>query len=114
MRIVFGPVPLEPDTLVIASAARREYLALSRDGTYVHHVRPARLDEPIVGDGLRVADELTCDCNGGRFRGTCYQVMNAELFERGQADAVAIPWLDSRVGLDNPAGAGEAVEAARG
>lgn len=61
-----------------ADPARRTFLALNREGTGYHFVHPAALDDPRVGDGLRRAGELTCECRGGRFRGTCYVVKAAE------------------------------------
>lgn len=111
-RVVDLARPLEPDTLYVASAALRSYLGVSRDGTYVHHVRAARLDDQVVGDGLRHAGELTCDCSGGRFRGSCYWTKRAEALEaRTPEKALTVEepnWFDS------PAGAGESVEAFRG
>lgn len=125
MNIIHLPVPLTSDTLVVSSARLREYLGLSRDGGYLHHVRPARLEEPIVGEGKRNAGALTCDCRGGQVRGFCYWVERAEQFEKSHLfgrPAWARAALDAGVatfdipsaGFDAPAGAGHDVQAERG
>ena len=63
----------------------RSYLGLSRDGTYWHHVRPARMDDPVVGDGLVKAGDLTCDCVAGKFGRACHRVKEARAFEAAAA-----------------------------
>ena len=91
-----------PVVFAFADPARRTWLALSRDGTYWHVVTPARDDDFIVRDGLRRAGELTCSCDGGRYRGTCYVVKAAEAAEAAPRATSAEPtWFDA------PAGAGE-------
>ncbi len=121
-RIVQVSVAIEPDALIVVSRSLRSYLGLSRDGGYLHHIRPARLEEPIVGDGKRAAGALTCDCRGGTVRGTCYWVERAEALEAGDPRPLRRPdWATPRAELeagsatfDAPAGAGEMVEASRG
>jgi hypothetical protein len=118
MNVVHVPIPLDPDTLVVLSATLRQYAGLSRDGGYMHHVRPLRFEEALVGQGIRPAGALTCDCIGGQIRGTCYWVVRAEQFEAtrpverpgwARADLTA-----GSAGFDAPVGAGEMVEASRG
>jgi hypothetical protein len=87
MNIIQVGIPLEPDTLVVLSAELREYVGLSHEGGYLHHVRPLRLEEPIVGEGRRSAGALTCDCRGGQVRGSCYWVTRAESFEASRPHA---------------------------
>lgn len=117
-------LPIKPDTLIVISRELRSYLGLSRDGGYLHHVRPVRLEEPIVADGKRVAGDLTCDCRGGQVRGTCYWVSRCESLEASDPAPFRQPsWHapDPRAALeagsavfDAPAGAGDAQEAYRG
>lgn len=124
MNVYVASLPLRPETLIVISRSLREYVGLSRDGSYVHHVRPARADEPVVVDGLREVGQLTCDCKGGRFHGTCYLVMTAQAIERADASGITRPpelGPDPRAALesgvatfDAPAEAGEMVEASRG
>jgi DNA (cytosine-5)-methyltransferase 1 len=104
-RIVHLAIAFEPDTLVILSASRRTYAALSRDGSYLHVVQPLQV-ELVAEDGtvLQRVGSLTCSCKGGQFRGACYQVARAEAFEAGQG----LPdpaWLAE--GFDAPSGAGD-------
>jgi hypothetical protein len=111
-RIVHVGINFEPDTLVVLSASRRTYAAVSRDQTYLHLIQPVQV-ELIDPDGtvLKRVGQLTCTCAGGQFRGTCYRVAQAEAFEAG----LGLPdpaWLAE--GFDAPVGAGEAVEASRG
>jgi len=111
-RIVHLAIAFEPDDLVIASASRRTYLGLSKDGSYLHCVHPLPVDlVDANGAVIRRVGALTCTCPGGTFRGTCYWVARAEAFEAGQG----LPdpaWLAE--GFDAPAGAGEEVQASRG
>jgi hypothetical protein len=111
-RIVHLAIAFEPDDLVIASASRRTYLAVSRDGSYLHCVHPLPVDL-VDADGtvIRRVGTLTCTCAGGTFRGECYRTKQGAAFEAGQG----LPdpaWLAE--GFDAPVGAGEAVEASRG
>ena len=111
-RLVHLAIPFEPDTLVILSAGRRTYAALSRDGSYLHVVQPVQV-ELVAEDGtvLQRVGQLTCSCKGGEYRGTCWRTKQAAAFEAGQG----LPdpaWLAE--GFDAPVGAGEEVEAARG
>ena len=117
IRIVQVGLHALPDTLFVIDGERRTYLGLSRDGTYWHVVAPAQVDvETEAGEILRPAGELACTCRGGTFHGHCYWLEQAVAHEAGRADqAVAPKWLREPMrGLDNPAGAGESVEAARG
>lgn len=84
--VAYSHVSIEPDTLLVVDAARRSYLGLSRDGKYLHHVRPARKDDPTVGDGLVREGDLTCDCAAGRFgHHECYWTKRAMELEAGLA-----------------------------
>ncbi len=96
-----------PVVFAFADPARRTWLALNRDRTAYHVVTPARPDDFIVRDGLRRAGELTCSCDGGRFRGTCYVVKAAE---EGPWPVEASPIVaDTATWFDGPPG--EAMEA---
>jgi hypothetical protein len=129
--IYVAALPLEPNTLIVVSHRFRSYIGLSRNGLYVHHMRPVREDEALVVDGRREPGALTCDCNGGQFRGTCYWVERAEALEAANPDAfrtrLAAPildrpaWAPARAAIDAgsatfdaPAGAGDLQEAYRG
>jgi len=81
--LVYLSAPAE--TLIVVDATRRSYLGVSRDGSYLHHVRPARKDDPTVGDGLVRESDLTCDCAAGRFgHHDCYWTKAARGYEAGQ------------------------------
>lgn len=111
-----------PRTLWVVSADLRTYLGLSRDGSYLHVIRPARLEDPLVGDGKAVAGELICNCAGASYGRRCYWTQLATALEASHPGFAGgyseepdqdIAWM-REPGLDNPAGAGEAVEAFRG
>ena len=111
-RLVHLAIAFEPDDLVIASASRRTYLGVSKDGSYLHCVHPLPVDL-VDADGtvIRRVGALSCNCKGGTFRGECYRTKQAEAFEAG----LGLPdpaWLAE--GFDAPVGAGEAQEAFRG
>lgn len=74
-----------PVVFAFSDPARRTWLALNRGGDAYHVVTPAGPDDFIVRDGLRRAGELTCSCDGGRFRGTCYVAKAAEALEAAPA-----------------------------
>lgn len=88
---------------ILADRDRRTYLSLNRAGDAYHVVTPIAADDIRVRDGVRLVGQLTCTCEGGRFRGSCYVVRAAESLE-----AAASTWFDA------PAGAGEEVEVLRG
>lgn len=73
--------PITESGLVILDGTRREYLGLSRDGTYWHHVRVARLEDPVVADGTVPVGALTCDCAAGKFGRACYWTKAAQALE---------------------------------
>ena len=99
-----------PVVFAFADPARRTWLALNRDRTAYHFVHPIEADDFRVRDELRRVGELTCECEGGRFRGTCYVVKAAE---EGPWPVEATPTAEP-TWFDAPAGAGEGVEAFRG
>lgn len=74
--------------LVVLDAERRTYMALSRDETYWHLIRPLRADDPAVTaeNATARAGDLTCCCPGGAFRGNCYRLEQARAYELAQAD----------------------------
>jgi hypothetical protein len=67
-----------PVVFAFADPARRTWLALNHEGTAYHWVHPIDAGDMRVRDELRRVGELTCECAGGRFRGTCYVVKAAE------------------------------------
>lgn len=117
-RVAWAPIAVEPETLVILDATRRLYAGLSRDSSYYHVVQPTQF--PLIdlesGEVLRPAGTLACTCRGFTSHGHCYQATAAIAFEGELADQAAMPTMfrEPVMGLDNPAGAGEMVEAARG
>ena len=79
--------------LMIVDAERRVYAAESRDGTYLHVIRPLWSDDPAVtteGSLVR-AGELTCCCAGGTFRNQCYRLDQAREYESAADDWFGIP-----------------------
>lgn len=91
-----------------ADPARRTFLALNRAGDSYHYVSPAEPDDRRVADGLVVAGALVCTCEGGRFRGSCYQVTAAQkLLDTFQA-GTSYPALEERW-FDAPATPAEGV-----
>jgi hypothetical protein len=78
-------VPVTLDGLHVLDYERHTYMALSRDGSYWHLVRPAQEGEYLVGTGRIQIGQLTCSCDSGRTRGTCYQTARAEAFEAWMA-----------------------------
>jgi len=115
-----------PVVFAFADPARRTWLALNRAGDGYHVVTACQPGDFLVRDGLRRVGELTCSCEGGRFRGTCYVVKAAEsgpwpmLPHPALADGELRAAKADREGddmenwFDAPAGAGEEVEAFRG
>lgn len=80
--------------LVVYDRERRLYLALNRAGDAYHVIQPAQAWDPRVGDDLVRVGELVCSCQGGTFRGVCYQTQAAVELESAAADEAAAPsWL---------------------
>lgn len=114
------------DALVIVDALRRVYLGASRDGSYLHVIRPARSTDLRVVEGRAAVGDLICDCIGSSTHGRCYRQIEAVAWEKADHAGLRRPdWLgpppDPRAELeagsatfDAPVGAGEAVEASRG
>jgi hypothetical protein len=123
-RIVHVPIEVPPETLVVLDAPRRLYVGLSRDGSYYHVLQPTQFDlvDHDTDEVLRPAGTLACTCRGFTSHGHCYQATAAIAHEDREAMPAALREANSAevrherltYGLDNPAGAGEAVEAARG
>lgn len=115
IRIVFAPTIEEPETLIVLSAKLRLYAGLSHGGSYYHLIRPLRdEDYRVRHEGGRIG-ALACNCVGFATHGHCYMATAAIAFEGEQAgDPLPAPFRTIVMGLDNPAGAGESVEAARG
>lgn len=91
LRVVsLGIVP-DPATLYVFSAHERSYHGLSSDGTYLHSIRPARIDDPSVADGTTQVGELLCSCAGGRYGKQCYWTKLAIALERGDRGFVMDP-----------------------
>jgi len=90
-RIVALLLEPKPATLYVVSASLRTYLGLSRDGTYLHAIRPARIEDPVVGDGKRIAGELVCSCAGRSFGQRCYWTDLATALENGDRGFVMDP-----------------------
>ena len=81
--------------LVVLEAGRRVYVGLSRDSEYLHVVHPAAVDM-VNADGAVIlsAGQLTCTCKGSAYRGTCYRVAEAVVFEGTHPrPAEDIAWL---------------------
>lgn len=82
------------DQLIVFDRERRLYLGLNRAGDAYHVIQPAQLWDPRVGDGKVLAGELVCTCEGGTFRGVCYQTQRAIELEIAAADQAAAPsWM---------------------
>lgn len=84
-----------------ADPARRTFLALNRMGDSYHYVHPLEAgDRRLDPEGLALTPgALVCECEGGRFRGTCYQVLAAQklldVFQAGGEPAPDVePWFD--------------------
>lgn len=93
-RLVWSPILIPPDALVVLDADRRLYAALSHDESYYHLIRPLRAEDYQVRDGLKHVGELGCDCIGFNTHGHCYQAAAAIAFEGELADQAAGPtWL---------------------
>lgn len=90
----------QPRPWAFADPERRTFVALNSDGTGYHLVHPVAPDDQRVKDGKLTAGLLTCECPGGRYRGSCYQSKKAEeQLRAGGASAVAtVPqterWFD--------------------
>lgn len=94
-RLVWSPILVPADALVVLDADRRLYAGLSRDESYYHLIQPAQFDV-TDGDGniVRPAGMLACTCRGFQAHGHCYQATAAIDFEGEQADQAAAPsWL---------------------
>ena len=117
IRLVVSPVEVPPDTIVAVDLGRRVFLGRSRDGSYLHVIHPRGFEQFGENDEVIGREtDLVCTCAGSFYHGRCYQVARCEAIEAeldAPATAAEIAWFGAP-GLDNPAGAGEAVEAARG
>lgn len=80
-------VPVTDSGLHILDQDRRTFMALSRDESYWHLIRPVRAEDPGVAEGNVREGDLTCSCLGGVYRGDCYRIRQAEAFEREMAEA---------------------------
>jgi hypothetical protein len=111
-----------PVVFAFADPARRTWLALNRAGDAFHIVTPTPDDAQLITDGLRHKGQLSCSCAGGRYRGTCYVTVACEAIEStgpaAQPSGAEVRHERLTEGeptwFDNPAGAGESVEAFRG
>jgi hypothetical protein len=112
-----------PVVFAFADPERRTWLALNRSGDGYHVVVPTPDDAQLITDGLRHKGQLSCSCAGGRYRGSCYVTVACEAIENEARRETAK--VEDRAFLadveadipgwfDNPAGAGESVEAFRG
>jgi hypothetical protein len=88
-----------PRGWAFADPARRVFVALNRAGDAYHLIHPIEPGDRRIEDlGLPVG-ALTCECEGGRYRGTCYQVKQAEqllaVFQAGGGPAPAdgMDWI---------------------
>jgi hypothetical protein len=91
---------------------RRTFVILSREGTYYHLVHPAAPDDRRVLNGLVTAGILVCDgCAGGRYRGTCHAVDEAEFDLRAAGQSIVADWIapsDTPLGLEDDLAGAEA------
>lgn len=110
-RLVYLRAPAEPNTLVVVDAGRRTYLGLSNDGSYFHALRPARLDDPIVGDGKKAVGALLCSCVAAAYGRDCRWTTLATALERGDVGHKPVLLDDDITWLQQPAP--ELQEAAR-
>jgi hypothetical protein len=112
----FALISVAPNPLTVLDAQRRLYVGMARDGSYYHVVQPTQIEvRDPDGNVIRPVGALVCGCKGATFHGECYRLRQAEAFEAGQdIDPPAWMGLPPLLGLDNPAGAGESVEASRG
>lgn len=114
VRIVHVGVGAMPNTLVVLDAKRRTYAGLARGGDYWHLLRPARLDDPLVGDGKRAVGELLCSCVGAAYGHMCYWTQLATALEAGDRGFLVIqaadPWPDDTPAWMRDAAPGEIAE----
>lgn len=103
--IAWAPIGQITDHLVVIDATRRLYAGLSREGDYWHVIQPVRIDDRRIDDTRRIVGQLSCSCNGGVYRSTCYRVEQAEAFEAGRMG----PFVDGPDWLKDAA-PGEIVE----
>jgi hypothetical protein len=80
---------------VFADLERRTFVALNREQTAYHLIHPVAEDDQRVLDGKLTAGVLTCECRGGRFRGSCYQTQKAETALRQAGMSAAADMLGS-------------------
>ena len=99
IRIVSLGIEPRGEVLYVLNASMRSYLGLSRDAEYFHAIRPARLEDPVVGDGKRLVGELLCSCAGGTFGQRCYWTKLAIELETGDRGIL----MDSVPALPGPA-----------
>ena len=94
--VVWSPIHVVSDDLYILDGEHRLYVGLSRDGSYLHVVSPAQVEQRDLESGeiTRGVGQLACSCRGGVYHGRCYRVEAAEAFEAGDADRLAAPaWM---------------------
>jgi hypothetical protein len=96
IRIVWSPISIPPDAIVVLDGERRVYAGLSHDGSYLHLIQPTQfaIIDPNTDEVLRPAGTLECRCRGFQSHGHCYQATAAIAFEGEMADQAAAPtWL---------------------
>jgi hypothetical protein len=71
----------------------RIFLALNRAGDAYHIVHPVDAADRRVLDGLVTPGLLVCECVGGRYRGSCYQVAKAESRLREAGQSAVADWI---------------------
>jgi hypothetical protein len=95
-RLVWSPILIPPDALVVLDADRRLYAGLSHDESYYHLIQPTQfaIVDPNTDEVLRTAGALACTCRGFQSHGHCYQTQLAIELEIAKADQAAAPsWL---------------------
>lgn len=92
-RLVWSPISIPPDALVVLDADRRLYVGLSRDESYYHIIQPTQfaIVDPNTDEVLRPAGALACTCRGFQSHGHCYVATAAIAFEGELADQAAMP-----------------------
>jgi hypothetical protein len=91
-----------PVVFAFGDPARQTWLALSKDGARYHYVHPIEAGDFRVRDELRRVGELTCECEGGRFRGTCYVAKAAEAAESAAQAERTAAWDARPDALEDP------------
>jgi hypothetical protein len=84
-KIIRAALDPAPGILYVVDERRRVYAALSRDGSYLHLIRPLRdEDYRVRHEGGRIG-ALACDCVGFSTHGKCYMASAAIAFEDREA-----------------------------